>query len=66
MTQRLARSFADVSAQISATEECDARQHEERARMGNQGRVGESAANPPQPRMAKSHIGKGRDDGDEL
>src|SRR5207245_2088008 len=39
--------LAHTGAQISATEECDAGQHEKCDREGNQARVGEESSNPP-------------------
>jgi hypothetical protein len=55
--------LALAGAEISTTEECCARQHEERDRKGNQGRVGEEGGKSP-AEDGEPEIGEGRHDSD--
>jgi hypothetical protein len=57
--------LAHTGAQISATENSYARQHEKCDRDGNQGRVGEESSKTAPAEDGEPEIGKGRYNGDE-
>ena len=63
MTQRLARS-SHAGAQISATEERDARQGEEYDCKSNQGGMGKEGGKPTPAEDGEAEIGEGPYDGD--